>query len=271
MVYDDRERSEEDAAPIELYQFTVYESDYLFTTASTRQTVELRDYEPQPMRRSSPEATTEIPKQNLTISAAADHPMTAFYTGNPPSTVVLLRILRLHRGDATPQPFWAGRVLNCEWRGDEAHFYCESIYTSLRRTGLRRLYGRGCPYVLYGDQCKADEELFKSNVTLLTVDGNTLTGTAFGDESDGRYTGGLLSVEQVSGEVVRRAIIEHVGTSIKVTHAIAGLEAGDVVQAFPGCAHDLADCNDFFANTDNYGGLAPFMQKLNPFGGGNVF
>lgn len=271
MTYDARERSEEDAAPIELYEFRVYDSLYLFTTAATEQTVALRTYAPQPMQRSKPESTTEIPRQNITVRTRPDHPMTQFYEGNPPSTVVLLRIQRYHRGDADPNPFWSGRVLNCDWQQNEAVFYCESIYTSLRRTGLRRLYGRNCPYEHYGRECKALEAAFRSEATLTAVDGIALSAAAFDAEDDGRFIGGFISWEPIAGEVIRRAIIGHTGDTVQVTHPVPGLEAGQVVLAHPGCARNIADCNDFYDNIENYGGLAPFMQKINPFGGGNVF
>lgn len=270
-MYDTRERSEQDAAPIELYEFLVYDQLFLFTTAAEDQTVSLKTYSAEGMKRSNPEASTEIPKQNIKINTRPDHPMTQFFAGNPPSAVVLLRIFRYHRGDIDPQPFWSGRVLNCEWIGGEAIFYCESIYTSLRRTGLRRLYGRGCPYEHYGIECTVIEGNFRTPVLLTAVSGNQLEGTAFSSQADGKFIGGFLQWEPVPGTLHRRAIIAHATTVVQITHSIPGIAVNDTIQAHIGCDRDITDCNDTFANIENYGGLAPFMQKLNPFGGGNIF
>lgn len=270
-MYDVRERSEEDAEPVELYEFTVYNEEFLYNTSNDEQTVALKVYASEAMKRSKPDAGTEIPRQNISVNTRVDHPMTVFYDGTPPSTVVLLKIFRWHRGDVVPQPFWAGRVLNCAFKGEEAVFYCESIYTSLRRTGLRRLYGRGCPYELYGSECNVIEQNFRTPVTLTGVDGTLLTGTGFSSQADGKFVGGYLTWEPTPGIRHRRAIIAHAGNDATVTHAIKDIAINAVVNAHIGCAHDISDCNDTFANIENYGGLAPFMQKLNPFGGGNVF
>lgn len=271
MTYDTNERSVQGAAPIELYTFTVYQTNYLYTTASTNQVVQLREYEAFPLRRSSPKASGEIARNNIEVRARHDFPIAAFFDGSPPSTVVLLAIARIHRTDTVPQPFWNGRVLSCKFEGDFAVFHCENIYTSLRRPGLRRLYGRGCPYVLYGPECQADEELHEQSVVLASVDGNALESGTFDVGSDGRYAGGFVEIELVAGEPIRRGIVSHDGRFVYLTHPIAGLEAGMTVRVLPGCKHNIVDCHNFFDNVDNYGGLAPYLGGKNPFGNNGVF
>jgi hypothetical protein len=272
MPYDTLERSEQDAAPVELFTFTVYNQQYLFTSASDDQLVDLRSYEAQPMEMTEPEQTGEIPRNNITIKTPQNHPMTQFYDGRPPSTVVLLQVVRYHRGDNESISYWNGRVLSCKYRGDEALFHCENIYTSLRRTGLRRLYGRGCPYDLYGPECHAAEVAFRQTIVLDAVTGIELEADALDTGSDiGRYGGGFIEWEPTPGELVRRGILSHNVRSIFLTHEIPDLVAGANVFVYPGCGHNLLDCNDFFNNIENYGGLAPYLAGKNPFGQNSVF
>lgn len=271
MTYDTNERSVQDAAPIELYTFQVYQTVYRFCTASTNQTVQLRTYTAAAIKRSAPESTGEIARNNITIRTRADFPVTDLFNGVPPSDVVLLVIQRLHRTDTVPQPFWNGRVLSCKYEGDEAVFHCENIYTSLRRTGLRRKFGRGCPWVLYGPDCRAVEAEHAVSVTLTDVDGRSLSGAGFNVGSDGRFAGGYVKWESAPGIVHQRGIVGHDGDTVTITYPIPELSSGTTISASPGCKHNLADCDAFFDNVENYGGLAPYLAGKNPFGNNSVF
>lgn len=271
MSYDTIERSVQDAAPVELYTFQVYTTAYRYTSAAQDQTVDLRRYEAQQIQRSAPEASGEIARNNITLRTRHDFPITAFFDGVPPSSVVLLKIDRIHRGDDTVRPFWNGRVLSCKFEGDEAVLHCENIYTSLRRPGLRRLYGRGCPYALYGTECRADPEQFRIAATLASVDGRTLESATFDAIADGRLAGGFVQFEGVTGEQQVRGITSHEGPFVNITHPFVELEAGADVVVLPGCGHNVDDCQNFFDNIDNYGGLAPYLAGKNPFGSNSVF
>ena len=272
MVYDTAERSEQDAAPLELYAFTVYNQVYRFTSASDDQEFALSTWEAQTMDRSSFKVTGELPKNDLTIDARQDHPITAFFSGQPPSTVVLLQIIRVHRGDTDDISFWNGRVLGCRYRGRSAIFQCENIFTSLRRPGLRRLYSRGCPFDLYGAECQVNPLAHRVTATLDAVTGAELQSTALNTDPDiGRYAGGYIEWEQAPGQIVTRGIMAHAGNSIFVSHPVSGLAAGASIFAFPGCKHDIPDCNDTYNNLERYGGLTPYLAGKNPFGGNSVF
>lgn len=272
MTYDATERSVQDAAPIELYTFTAYGEDYRFCTAATDQIVQLRRYQSAQITRTAPQQSGEIARNNIQVRTRQDFPITTFFDGFPPSDVILLKIERIHRGlDQPPAPFWNGRVLSCRYERDEAIFHCENIHTSLRRPGLRRLYGRGCPYVLYGPECRVDIELFKQSITVDAVNGRSIEAAAFDVAEDGRWAGGVVIYDAGNGRVVQRGIIAHQGDTILVTHPIPELEAGATIVAAPGCKHMLDDCHNFFDNRRRYGGLAPYLAGKNPFGPNALF
>jgi uncharacterized phage protein (TIGR02218 family) len=185
---------------------------------------------------------------------------------------VLLSIIRVHRGEAEQVPWWSGRVLNCDWRDGQAQLRCENIYTSLRRTGLRRLYQRNCPHVLYdGNSCRLLKGDFATPATVVSSDGRLVTLSGIGAIALGRLAGGFLEWVVSIGRTERRGIRSHGGGGLlELTHQIPDLPDGAAVIVYPGCAHNLEDCDTFFDNAVNYGGW-PFIQDKNPMGGSNVF
>lgn len=271
MTYDASETSAESGAPIELYTFSIYGQNYRYTTASEEQLVDVHTYEPAAIQRSEIEESGEIPRNNIEIRVPETFEIVAFFDPWPPSEVMLLQILRVHRGGSDPIPYWSGRVLNVDWQGGLAVMRAENIYTSLRRQGLRRKYSRNCPHVLYSaNACRAVRATFAVSVAVTDIDGRTITVSPFSGFPDGRFAGGDIAWQVTAGQVERRGIKSQTGAVLELTHPIAGLTVGQTISAAPGCAHDLSDCETFFSNEENYGGF-PYFQDKNPMGGNTVF
>lgn len=270
MAFESREESVEQGAPIELYVFRVYSTNYYFTTAAEDVTVGPVTYQATTLSRSAIEETSEIPRNNITLSVPSDFQMLAFYDGVPPSDVILLSILRMHRGDGDVQPWWNGRVVNGMRQGERGQLHCESVYTSLKRTGLRRLYSRLCPHVLYGAACRAQDSLFRVTVALDGVDGITLSSSLLSTFPDGRFAGGFIEWEPTPGRIEKRGIKAHTGSQILITHPIPDIQGLDEIKVYLGCQHTLTDCDDTFNNAVNYGDF-PFVPRQNPMGQSSVF
>lgn len=270
MSFEGRETSVQEGAPVELYTFRVYGVNYYFTTAAEDIQIDAVTYLARPLNRTEIEETNELPRNNITVSCDRDFQMLAFYDRAPPSDVILLTISRWHRDDDEVQPWWSGRVINGVRQGARGQLHCESLYTSLKRIGLRRLYSRRCPHVLYGPACLAQDTLHRVQVTVDSVSGSEIDAANLALFADGRFAGGHMEWEATPGQIEKRGIKTHVGSRITVTHPIDGLTGLDTIFVFKGCQHTLADCTAEFANTDNYGGF-PFMQPQNPFGSTSVF
>lgn len=277
MTHSARELSIQDGAPIEYWVFAVYGVNYRYTTASENQTLLGATYISWPgLSHSEIDESSEVPKNNVTLEVPNDFPMMRFYESMPPSDVIVLTIFQIHRGDDEVEPIWTGRVMNGMRATRGAEMYCENIFTSLRRNGLRGTYGRGCRHDLYGQghyMCNADPAAFAIPAVLDSVGGIVLTSTIFADYMDGdrgRLAGGMLEWEVQSGQTEIRTIKAHDGNTIAITHPIDGLTGLEMITVYPGCAHDRTDCNDFFGNINNYGGF-PFTQRLNAMGNSRVF
>lgn len=272
MTFPTYEQAIQSGAPVELYEFEVGPNIYRYTSAPDDFVYLTKVYAAVQIVRSDVEESGELPKDAITITVPRDADIADRFRVAPPSDVVLVSIYRMHYDDpdADRRLFWTGRALNCEWKGAVADLSCESIYTALKRPGLRRLYQRQCPHVLYGGACGLLDTAWKTPVTLDTVSGITLTATAFGLQPDGYFAGGMVEWEAEPGRYERRGIKSHVGTTITLTHPVVGLEAGGTLDIWPGCDHSLATCDSKFSNSANYGGF-PFVPNKNPFAGTNVY
>lgn len=271
MTSEARDLSIQDGAPIELWEFMVYGQKYRYTTASEDYVFDSQTYlSPGALSHSEFEETTEIPKNNITLSVPIDFEILDYYDDVPPDDVILLSIFETHRGEDDAALKWTGSVLNGMRNEEGGELTCENIYTSLRRTGLRRIYSRACPHVLYGPACKAQDTAFRIQVQLDSVDGINITSSVLATFADGRFAGGLLEYEPTPGRIHRRGLKTHAGNAAVMTHALPGLDGLAQVFLYPGCKHDLPDCDDFFDNVENYGGF-PFVPRQNPMGNTSVF
>lgn len=272
MTFAAHETSIQSGAPIELYEFTVGPTRYRYTSAPDDYEFQTKIFEAVQIIRGAIEESGEIPKTVLTVNVPRDAAIADEFRVAPPSEVIVLDLYRMHYDDANLERvlFWTGRVLNCEWKGPTAELTCESFYTALRRAGLRRLYQRQCPHVLFGAACGLQDTAWKTPIVLTSASGTTVVGADFALQPDGYYSGGMLEFEASPGRFDRRAIREHVGDTITMTHPIVDLGPGATVDAWPGCDHTIGTCSTKFSNILNYGGF-PYVPKKNPFSGTNVY
>lgn len=269
MSLDARERSTDAGSPVELYEFHRGIAAWRYTSAAQSQVHMGFTYIPMPMRRGSLERTAELGRAGLRVTLPRDAEVANAFIVAPPAEVTLLTIYRRHRDDSETLAVWMGRVLNAEWRGSEVELNCEPAYTSLQRTGLRRMYQRTCTHVLYGTDCKVSSVAYRVTGSVLAVSGNTVSVAAAASFSDGHFAWGYAT--WASGLVTeKRMITAHAGTTVTLASTPSGLAVGAPVMLYPGCDHSLATCATKFANADNFGGF-PFIPSKNPFGSSPIY
>lgn len=277
MTFEAQESSIQDGRPVELYVFTVGVRVFYYTSAPEDLTYETKVYEALQIERSGIEDAGDISKVGLSVTAQRDIGVAELFRIAPPSDVVLLQVYRLHLTDGALEKklFWTGRVLSCEWTaGSKCTLSCESLLSSMRRPGLRRLYQRQCPHVLYGAACGLVNTSHRTTIVLddpfSEVTGITVKDPDIDAQPDGFFAGGYLEYEAAPGRMERRGIRTHVADAITLTHPIQELTLTSTIHLYAGCDHTLTTCDTKFSNAANYGGF-PFIPKVNPFGGSNVF
>lgn len=256
MSYQAYESSRDSAAPVELYEFTLGAEVWRYTSADEAQSHGGHDYAPEVIQRPEIESTGEINKANLQIRVPVDFPVADLFRLGAPTEMILLRIYRKHRGDAEAVTIFVGRITNCDWSGREAVLQAESVYSSIRATGLRRMYSKQCPHMLYGPACRVDPDVFESTGTVLSVSGATLVVAEFHALLTPFWTGGILLWVDGAGRGHRRMIEDHGALgAVKLLSPIPGIPVGATVKLWPGCDHTQATCGSKFDNKLNYGGF----------------
>lgn len=268
MTYAAVETSIQSGRPVELYEFLYGATAYRYTSADGDVVYGGNTYSAVPIARGAVEATNEVARLALEITCTRELPVLEPFAVSPPEEVVLITLRRLHAGDGEAIIMWMGRVLNVTLNNAAAEIHCESVYTSLKRVGLRRLYQKSCPHVVYGTGCGLARATYKATKTVSTVVGTTITVGSIG-AVDGYYAGGYL--EWSSGGVShRRSIHSQTGGAVVIGFPIPGMAASDSVDLYPGCDHTLSTCNGKFGNSLNYGGM-PYFPPKNPFAGTAIY
>jgi uncharacterized phage protein (TIGR02218 family) len=272
VTFDALEISQQSSRPVEIYDFSYQGGHFRYTSAPVDVDFESQTWSAIAISRSSLDDSSDIGKASLTLTVPPTTPVAELFAVAPPDDVVGLVVRRLQYDDTDleAEVIWLGRVITCNWPPDRAELRCENILTSMKQQGLRRIYGRNCPHVLYGNRCTASQGAHSFDVTLDTQVGRVLTSAGFDAQVDGFFSGGMVVWEFLPGQFARRGIKSHVGADIEITYPFTGIPNGAALTALPGCDHSYATCNTKFANTDNYGGFKDMVTK-NPFGQNTVF
>ena len=186
----------------------------------------------------------------------------SFLQGNI-EDVTTVTIFRGHIGDNDFQSYWKGRVIGCETSQNTVTIICESIYTSLRRIGIRARYEYTCRHALYSPQCGVNKDSFDAFGVIDSVSENGLSVTISEASSqvDGYYNAGFLIVNGI-----RRFITNHTGEQLDLLTSIDATLIGQTATIYAGCDHLRTTCNSKFSNSINFGGF-PFIPSKNPFVG----
>lgn len=269
------EQSQASSQPVEVYEFTYQGVTQYFTSADHPVTVGPITYAPLQLARTAFVESGEIGKNNITITAPDNWTISELFAAGPPDDIVTLVIKRLQFqaldvGDVSI--VWIGRILTVDWPPLRSELTCESVFTSLRQSGARRVYTTNCPYALYGIECTVDITLFSSTITIDNQSGNILNSAGWDSlgQPNGWWAGGKVIWEYAPGFFAKRGIKNQTGSAAEITYTFPNFPNGTLVTVAPGCDHSFATCIAKFGNGLNFGGW-PFMTELNPWGSSSIF
>lgn len=261
------------ATQVELYRFTEQGSSDVWTVTSgdAKLTYNSEDYLPISISRSGTEIKNDLAKADLTITLPLDNAMALRWMKDNGELLVGMTIFTRNKAGVV-NVTWKGRLASVIPGMQDLQLKFESIFTSLRRPGLRARYQRSCRHTLYGRGCLIDPDDYAvTSAVTASTGGRVLTCTAAALQSSGYYTGGMVR----SPDGVLSYIVDHVGSAITVQRmsysmqqAIDGGFPFDVI-LYPGCDHSRATCIAKFNNKLNYGGY-DFIPVKNPVGGSSI-
>ena len=268
-MYSTADQSTESGQPVYLYVLTNDLGTYRYTSREKEVVYDEETYTPEAISHSAISNSGDMTKDRLDINfpitndAARD-----LMIGNSeqPSSITVLR------GHSTDNDFefivyWKGRVTTVVANGASVKMECESIFTSLRRYGLRARYQKTCRHNLYSESCGVNKEDFKVEGEASALDDLILTIAVADDFDDGYFVGGYISFNGIT-----RRIVAHEEDQITISRIIESLRDAEfpvVIDLYPGCDKLRQTCNDKFDNLINFGGF-PWIPNRNPFGGSSI-
>lgn len=196
--------------------------------------------------------TTEVFKASFSLSLPVNNELVVDILNNFTGNVTTLKIYR------DEVLWWTGRVTNARITKNKSTLKCESIFSSIRRAGLKQAFETSCRHTLYSDDCGADIATYTAyNCDVSDVNGNVITlPDAAGDDENYK-----LGVMKKGDEMT--TILEKNGTEFTVIKNI-GIVAGDTVDISWGCPHTRYECMNRFDNVINFGGF-PHIPETNIF------
>lgn len=280
MSYLSLETSAASGAPVLLYQFVAGDQVWRLTAAAEEMSYAGETWTPSAVSHGEITQSTELNKDGLSLEFPRTEAIAAEFLGYAPDAVVSVTVFRKHRGDDEAVVYWRGRVVSSMAEGERVTLECESVFTSLRRPGLRARYQRSCRHALYGRGCGVDKTAHAVEGELTEVAQNTVTVPVAAAEDDGHYLGGMLEFAGIF-----RMITGHAGAVLTLSRPIQSLgealvESGYggsygehygamTVKIYPGCDRTRATCDGKFSNLDNFGGFS-WIPLKNPFGGSSL-
>lgn len=266
MAYNDNEYSVKAARPQEAYLFDSGSEEWRLTSFDREVTVNGETYTPAPMTRSEPEAGEDSMKSDLTITIAANSDMVSDMLQSLVEQPVIVTIYRKHWDDATWLTYWKGRLVNFT-PGAETELQCESVFTSMRRPGLRAKYQRLCRHALYSvgegllSLCEVEMADYAVAAKISSAENVPTIETDLTGYDSSYFKGGFLR----QGSYMYRFIYSVSGGGRYLTlDRPLDLAVGTDITLYPGCNHTYSTCRDKFNNSINFGGF-PWVPNKNPF------
>lgn len=278
MTYLAQEQSVDSGSPVELYDISYGLQTWRYTSGDTSfyDSLTTSTYEPLLIGRGDIVFASDFGKGSLDIEVQNDAAFLSLFRFAPPSGVVSVTIRRFHRNDGALEivTMWKGRILGVTWGDGSSMLNCESIRASAERVGLRRIFQRQCPHVLYSQFCGASKALYEVIGIVTSISGNSISVSGVGTFGSNYFAGGFI--EYTNSSMItneRRMVTGNVGGSNQLTlvSPALNLSVGQEVRVYPGCDHTLgANGCVKFNNVPNFGGK-PYTPTKNPFSGDPVY
>lgn len=280
MGYDSFERSTDLGAPIDCYVFSYADDSILGYTDNDS------DFDFQldeitrvvctsiPIFRDGLSVTGTVDEARFKIRLARDERIVDVMLNGEPDFVVSVDVYRFHANDPDKQfeRVATARVLGCSLNNGEASLDCDPYSGKTRRTGLRRNYQYGCPYVLYGVECKAQKRLYPATVSTVTsatlkiaVRTPTAGETTLVVADLDHFLGGLaVWTDPVYGKRFLQIIgFSEIDSTILVVGKVP--PQGSKIILIKGCDRSEEFCTVVHNNVLNFGGF-PWIPTKNPIG-----
>jgi uncharacterized phage protein (TIGR02218 family) len=285
MTYDIIEASRAEGLPYYLYQFIEGDAVWRFTSRASDWISAASEggdlvWEAAAISHGDVVQSGEIERGRLDLTLPLSHTFASRCLaplGNAPVTLTIFRGHEQVLGETVAH--WKGRIVGAEVEGARLILSAESIFSTLRRAGVRAKYQRICRHALYGRGCGLDIAQHWLPGAVSAIAGANLTVPAAAGSPEGWYRGGVLRFGVQLG-----FITGHAGSLLTLSRPmpeiataltnpgvdpITGAPLPVIVEIAPGCDLRAETCAAKFGNLLNFGGF-PAIPGRNPFGGSSI-
>lgn len=271
MNFKDTELSAQDGSPILMFEFTTG-ADIVRYTNAAESVYYLGDWQAEPITVSAVTQTGDVTKDTIRVSFAKSNAFASSFISSPVSAITTLSIYRAHGhgGISNPIVYWKGRVASATMQSGAIGLECESIFSSLRRYGLKTRFQKTCRHALYGKGCNLNPQNFVYTIVCSEVIGPFEFGyfvqAPHPPLPENHLNGGMIQIPDGSLRYVTQqnsSTIVLASSAVPLTSAIH-LDGQAIVKVFPGCDRTIQACKKKFNNVRNFGGF-PWIPERNPF------
>ena len=270
MSYDSQERSSQGSLPVELYEISVGDEVYRYSSSETVVVLGGNSYDRRAIGRDRIELGPGGPEP-IAVTLPADDDFVVRHGSTIPSRVPRCRILRHQIGTGESITIYNGSVASVELVEDArvAKVAVQSDLFSGNSSMPRYSHQTSCNHQLYGPGCRAAPISFAGTVS--AIDGIFVTVPG---ASTFAVPGLSLRARPFVNGFVRplgiddvRSVYGQEGDVLELLYPFRDLSVGAEVTVTLGCDHlQLGDCLKVFKNTDRFAGFL-YTPSRNPFQG----
>jgi len=258
---DSAEKSTYGANPWEGYWFSCGPLNFYYTGNDTEQTVNGHLYTRETISHTEIEQNQEMRSGSIEVSLPLDNPVALLFRDYLPVRPVGLVLYRAMDGETGVIAHFTGIVSSHKVR-ETMTLVCVSDQDALKKRIPALRYQIQCPRRLFSPLCGVNKAAFMTLAEVSSVSGKTVKSSTFASKVDDYFKGGMVEVPAL-GAVM--AVSAHAGDTLTLFHSVAGLEAGAMVVAYPGCGGTESECASKFGNLVNHLGFS-HIPSTNPFG-----
>ncbi len=262
------ESGTEDSRPLELYQFVLGSTKYLFTSAEDDIVVGMDTFVAIPgLSRSRIIQGSDQARRSIKVTMEADEPLAQLYVDNVPGERGQFSLFRLQRDEVPAQTtqllLFAGIVQAVQFPNDgqTAEFTIKSLEAALSKNVPRVGFGGMCTAFLYDLVCGADPTAHNHVGQVSSILAETITVVGL-DAAGMDFVSGYA---RPTAEADYRLVIAQSGDVLTLLMPFANDPTGGDVQVFAGCDHLIdGDCALVFDRVADFQGYA-FVPNKNVF------
>jgi uncharacterized phage protein (TIGR02218 family) len=248
---------------IELYKFVRGTSTWTKTSSASSVSYGGYTYSPAVIGRGDIESKGEISKSKLEISLDMFDDLAQEMLGALLFEPLTLTVYT--QDEIETAVSWKGRLAEVKPSLTKMSLSFESIFSSMKRPGLRAIYQKPCRHAIYSPGCGVDKSSFATVGEMTAVSGTYIAISEAALQADGYYTGGII--EASDGQM--GFIIAHIGSYLNLLRSVSSLTSGENATIYPGCNKLRGTCLIKFDNLDNFGGF-PWIPDDNPMDGTSI-